>query len=282
MLTQDTRLKKQQDGRVPTRVPGCHTFYKSQDENCHGILTIVRKNVSAQVTQMQKTTLPGENTKIWTVKIWLQDDALLIHNIYIVKNTLMKLLNNPIPAFIGYDINAHHLLCDTKSDAAGRKIMDQLEQFYDYDTLNEDPTCHYHIRYCNRRNHYSLQICSTKQMRSYEHTCKRSLRHLHNATHTRFATWTASPLMDITESRLACSRAQSFNPVSRHWSGARRNWNATKTNWHTNTRSYWDIPKSSSNTKKNVLVPRSNRTNRQTDVQQVDKYKIQETKKWHD
>ena len=126
MLIQDTRLKKRQDGRVPIRVPGCHTFYKPLDENCHGLLTIVRKNIPVQ---LQKTTNPGENTEILTVKIWLQDEALLIHNMYRVKNTidLIKLLNNPIPAFIGCDINAHHLLWDTKSDAAGRKIMNQLE-----------------------------------------------------------------------------------------------------------------------------------------------------------
>ena len=137
MLIQDTRLKKRQDGRVPIRVPGCHTFYKPLDENCHGLLTIVRKNIPVQ---LQKTTNPGENTEILTVKIWLQDEALLIHNMYRVKNTidLIKLLNNPIPAFIGCDINAHHLLWDTKSDAAGRAIMNQLEQLDDYVILNED------------------------------------------------------------------------------------------------------------------------------------------------
>ena len=126
MLIQDTRLKERQDGRVPIRVPGCHTFYKPLDENCYGLLNIVHKNIPVQ---LQKTTNPGENTEILTVKIWLQDEALLIHNMYRVKNTidLINLLNNPIPAFIGCDINAHHLLWDTKSDAAGRKVMNQLE-----------------------------------------------------------------------------------------------------------------------------------------------------------
>ena len=48
MMIQDTRIQERPDGRAPVRVPGYYTFHKPIDENCHGLLTIVKRQIPAQ------------------------------------------------------------------------------------------------------------------------------------------------------------------------------------------------------------------------------------------
>ena len=65
--------------------------------------------------------------------------AVCIHNLYRTKDDidLGRLLHSRTPAFIGFDINAHHLLWHTKSNREGHKIIEQLERLDDYVILNE-------------------------------------------------------------------------------------------------------------------------------------------------
>ena len=137
MLIQDTRLEKRSDGRPPIRIPGYHTFYKAKSVNCHGLLTIVRSNLAAVEIETER---PGEHSENLTVKIWINKDPLLIHNIYRIKGNinLVKLLSGPTPAFIGSDINAKHVLWHTHSNADGRRIVKQLEELDNYVILNEN------------------------------------------------------------------------------------------------------------------------------------------------
>ena len=137
MLIQDTRLEKRSDGRPPIKIPGYHTFYKAKSLNCHGLLTIVRSNLAADEIDIER---PGEHSEILTVKIWINKDPLLIHNIYRIKGNinLVKLLTGPTPAFIGTDINAKHVLWHTHSNADGRRIVKQLEELDNYVILNEN------------------------------------------------------------------------------------------------------------------------------------------------
>ena len=137
MMIQDTRLQERPDGRAPVRVPGYYTFHKPKDENCHGLLTIVRRQIPAQHID---TARPGVNSEVLTVKIWINEKAVLIHNLYRTKDDidLSRLLHSRTPAFIGCDINAHHLLWHTKSNREGHKIMEQLERLDDYVILNEN------------------------------------------------------------------------------------------------------------------------------------------------
>ena len=137
MLIQDTRLEKRSDGRPPIKIPGYHTFYKAKSLNCHGLLTIVRSSLAADEIDIER---PGEHSEILTVKIWINKDPLLIHNIYRIKGNinLVKLLTGPTPAFIGTDINAKHVLWHTHSNADGRRIVKQLEELDNYVILNEN------------------------------------------------------------------------------------------------------------------------------------------------
>ena len=127
MLIQDTRLENRSDGRPPIRIPGYHTFYKAKSVNCHGMLTILRSNLAADEIDTER---PGEHSEILTVKIWINKDSLLIHNIYRIKGNinLVKLLNGPTPAFIGSNINAKHVLWHKHCNADGRRIVKQLEK----------------------------------------------------------------------------------------------------------------------------------------------------------
>ena len=133
MMIQDTRLQERPDGRAPVRVPGYYTFHKPKDENCHGLLTIARRQIPAQHVG---TARPGVNSEVLTIKIWINKKAVLIHNLYRTKDDidLVRLLHSRTPAFIGCDINAHHLLWYTKSNREGHKIMEHLERLDDYVT----------------------------------------------------------------------------------------------------------------------------------------------------
>ena len=137
MLIQDTRLEKRSDGRPPIKIPGYHPFYKAKSLNCHGLLSIVRSSLAADEIDTER---PGEHSEILTVKIWINKDPLLIHNIYRIKGNinLVKLLSGLTSAFIRTDINAKNVLWHTHSNADGRRIVKQLEELDNYVILNEN------------------------------------------------------------------------------------------------------------------------------------------------
>ena len=78
MMMQDSRLTERSDGRAPLRIRGYHTFYKSKDDNCHGLLTIERGDLAAEQIV---TPRPGEHSELLTVTIWINKEPLLVHNL---------------------------------------------------------------------------------------------------------------------------------------------------------------------------------------------------------
>ena len=144
MLVHDTRIEERENGRPPVKIKGYHTFYKPKDNMCHGLITIVRNRFPAEELV---TPRPGTHSDLLTVKIWINNQPLVLHNLYRTKNDidLVKLLDAPTPAFVGTDINAQHLLWSSRSNTAGRRIMKQFEELREYVILNsnQEPTTIY-------------------------------------------------------------------------------------------------------------------------------------------
>ena len=145
MMVQDTRLSERGDGRPPLKMKGFHVFHKPRSEDCHGLLTIIRSSIPAK--EQVDVQRPGTLTEVLTVKIWLKDEKLLLHNLYRTGGEvdLAGLLDTPTPAFMGCDINAQHILWHTSSNTAGRRIMRQLDDLDEYVVLNQnqEPTTTY-------------------------------------------------------------------------------------------------------------------------------------------
>ena len=144
MIVHDTRIEEHKNGRPPVKINGYHMFYKPKDNMCHGFITIVRNRFPVEELD---TLRPGTHSDLLTVKIWINNQPLLLHNLYRTKKDidLVKLLDTPTPAFVGTDINAQHLLWSSRSNTAGRRIMKQFKELREYVILNDnqEPTTIY-------------------------------------------------------------------------------------------------------------------------------------------
>ena len=67
-MIQDSRIIARIDGKPPIRVPNCHTYFTPASAECHGLITIVRNNISSKISPTIATT---EGTEVLTVNVWI-------------------------------------------------------------------------------------------------------------------------------------------------------------------------------------------------------------------
>ena len=112
MMVQDTRLSERDDRRPPLKMTGYHVFHKPRSEDCHGLFTIIRSSIPAK--EQVDVQRPGTHTEVLTVKIWLKDEKLLLHNLYRTEGEVDQAgLWTPPPLRLWVVTSMHNTSCGT-------------------------------------------------------------------------------------------------------------------------------------------------------------------------
>ena len=142
LMLQDTRYTKRQDGLPPLRLRGYHTYHQpyvshgNGDVECHGLLTMVSDKVPSKCAQQQLKI--GDGTESLSVRVWLNNKSILLHNIYRVDGEfdVVTPLSDGEESIMAGDLNARHTSWCRANNAAGSSLNDQLVQLDTHILMN--------------------------------------------------------------------------------------------------------------------------------------------------
>ena len=142
LMLQDTRYTERQDSLPPLRLRGYHTYYQpyvshgNGDVECHGLLTIVSDKVPSECAQQQLRI--GDGTESLSVRVWLNNKSISLHNIYRVDGEFVVVtpLSDDEESIMAGDFNARHTSWCRANNAAGSSLNDQLVQLDTHILMN--------------------------------------------------------------------------------------------------------------------------------------------------
>ena len=125
-MIQDSRISDNNDDKPPIRVPNYQTYYIPASAECHGLITIVKTNMPPKKSPPPATS---EGTEVLTVKVWINKQPTLLHNVYRVRGEtkFTAMLAHPLPSINAGGFNAHHTMWCRYTDGPGRTLLEQLE-----------------------------------------------------------------------------------------------------------------------------------------------------------
>ena len=141
LMIQDTRYQPRPDGLPSLRISGYHTYHRPKiphgddDVANHGLVTLVKHTIPSEEADQIDF---GRGTESLTVRIWINQQPLLLHNVYRTAGDLDILgpLNaNPRALLLG-DLNARHEVWCRGHNTAGQALADQLLQLDTLSLLN--------------------------------------------------------------------------------------------------------------------------------------------------
>ena len=141
-MLQNTRYTERQDGLPPLRLRGYHTYHQpyvshgNGDVECHGLLTMVYDRVPSKCAQQQLRI--GDGTESLSVRVWLNNKSILLHNIYRVDGEfdVVTPLSDGEESIMAGDFNARHTSWCRANNAAGSSLNDQLVQLDTHILMN--------------------------------------------------------------------------------------------------------------------------------------------------
>ena len=82
VVVQYSRISVNNYDKPPIRVPNYHTYCIPASAECHDLITIVKTNMPSKKSPPPATS---EGTDVLTVKVWIDKQPTLLHNVYRVR-----------------------------------------------------------------------------------------------------------------------------------------------------------------------------------------------------
>ena len=135
VMIQDTRYKRRPDDLPNLRIQGYHTYHRTMDEGGHGLVTLVKHTIPSEAADQVDL---GDGTETLSIRIWINNKPLLLHNLYRVNGVLdvtTTLTREPRSILAG-DFNARDERWCRANNPAGRLLNEQIQDLDNFCLMN--------------------------------------------------------------------------------------------------------------------------------------------------
>ena len=139
VMIQDTQYRTRNYGMTNIKIHGYHTYHIPAGEDSHGLVTIIKQTIPSEKAPQIDT---GEGTESLSIKIWLNNKPLTVHNTYRVDCPLdvsATLTAEPRSIIVG-DFNAGDETWCRDHNTAGCLLINQLRNLDSFCLMNHPQT----------------------------------------------------------------------------------------------------------------------------------------------